>query len=66
MQKSYTQSGYKSKSIKKSKKNKKVSRPGLYKRIPFVREQPNIAKHLKSMLFNFLFAFCFYLVLFGN
>ena len=37
-------------------------RPGLYKRIPFVQEQPNIAKCLKSMLFDFLFTFCSLLV----
>ena len=64
---SYTQNGYKRKKVKKDvKKDEKVSRPGLYKRIPFVQELPNIAKCPKSMLFDFLFTFCLYLVLFGN
>ena len=64
---SYTQNGYKRKKVKKNvKKDEKVSRPGLYKRIPFVQELPNIAKCPKSVLFDFLFTFCLYLVLFGN
>ena len=54
------------KDSKRTRKNKQVSGPGLYKRILFVQERPRAAKCPKSVLFDFLSLLVHYLLLFEN
>jgi len=54
------------KDSKRTRKNKQVSGPGLYKRILFVQERPRAAKCPKRVLFDFLSLLVHYLLLFEN